>query len=75
MPKSKQLGPVEDEKVKYKLTDPNDYNGKHVMVVGAGNSAIEAAIRSGRIVLKTAPKSSVGATTSLPWSFAISKAI
>lgn len=44
VPKSKQLGPVEDEKVKYKLTDPNDYNGKHVMVVGAGNSAIEAAI-------------------------------
>ena len=34
----------EDEKVKYKLTDPNDYVGKHIIVVGAGNSAVEAAI-------------------------------
>jgi thioredoxin reductase len=34
----------EDEKVKYKLSDPNDYVGKHIVVVGAGNSAIEAAI-------------------------------
>jgi thioredoxin reductase len=34
----------EDEKVKYKLSDPNDYRGKHIVVVGAGNSAIEAAI-------------------------------
>jgi thioredoxin reductase len=34
----------EDNKVKYKLSDPNDYSGKHIMVVGAGNSAIEAAI-------------------------------
>lgn len=38
-------GPViEDERVKFKLSDPNDYIGKHVVIVGAGNSAIEAAI-------------------------------
>ena len=36
--------PYEDERVKYKLSDPNEYSGKHIMVVGAGNSAIEAAI-------------------------------
>jgi thioredoxin reductase (NADPH) len=34
----------EDEKVKYRLTDPNDFSGKHIVVVGAGNSAIEAAV-------------------------------
>lgn len=36
--------PVEEEKVKYKLGDPNDYRGRHLVVVGAGNSAIEAAV-------------------------------
>jgi thioredoxin reductase len=36
--------PYEDDKVKYKLTDPNQYKGKHCIVVGAGNSAIEAAV-------------------------------
>ncbi|MBK6799084.1 MAG: NAD(P)-binding domain-containing protein [Acidobacteria bacterium] len=36
--------PSEDLKVKFKLTDPNDYSGKHLIVVGAGNSAVEAAI-------------------------------
>jgi len=36
--------PYEDERVKYKLSDPNEYSGKHIVVVGAGNSAIEAAI-------------------------------
>ena len=36
--------PYEDERVKYKLSDPNQYSGKHIVVVGAGNSAIEAAI-------------------------------
>ena len=36
--------PFEDDKVKYKLGDPNDYSGKHVIVVGAGNSAVEAAV-------------------------------
>ncbi|MBK8315842.1 MAG: NAD(P)-binding domain-containing protein [Acidobacteria bacterium] len=30
--------------MKFKLTDPNDYSGKHLIVVGAGNSAVEAAI-------------------------------
>lgn len=36
--------PFEDEKVKYRLSDPNLYSGKHCIVVGAGNSAIEAAV-------------------------------
>lgn len=36
--------PYDDERVKYKLTDPNKYSGKHIVVVGAGNSAIEAAV-------------------------------
>lgn len=40
----KQARPYEDERVKYKLTDPNQYSGKHILVVGAGNSAVEAAI-------------------------------
>ncbi|MCI0663506.1 MAG: NAD(P)-binding domain-containing protein [Acidobacteria bacterium] len=34
----------EDAKVKYKLIDPDVYKGRHIMVVGAGNSAIEAAV-------------------------------
>jgi len=36
--------PYEDKRVKYKLTDPNKYSRKHILVIGAGNSAIEAAI-------------------------------
>ncbi len=36
--------PFDDEKVKFKLSDPKNYQEKHVMIVGAGNSAIEAAI-------------------------------
>lgn len=36
--------PYEDEKVKYRLADPNLFSGKHCIVVGAGNSAIEAAV-------------------------------
>jgi thioredoxin reductase len=40
----KQAKPYEDEHVKYKLSDPNKFSGKHIVVVGAGNSAIEAAI-------------------------------
>ncbi|MEK7834140.1 MAG: NAD(P)-binding domain-containing protein, partial [Acidobacteriota bacterium] len=44
VPKLKQRPAFEDSKVKYKLTDPNDYSGKHIVVVGAGNSAIEAAV-------------------------------
>lgn len=33
-----------EDKVKYKLTDPEAYKHKRVIVVGAGNSAIEAAV-------------------------------
>jgi thioredoxin reductase len=33
-----------EDKVKYKLTDPEEYHGRKVIVVGAGNSAIEAAV-------------------------------
>ncbi len=44
VPKLKQRPAYEDDKVKYKLTDPNDYSGKHIVVVGAGNSAVEAAV-------------------------------
>ena len=33
-----------EDKVKYKLTDPDAYRRKKVIVVGAGNSAIEAAV-------------------------------
>jgi thioredoxin reductase (NADPH) len=38
------LAPRPDAKVKYKLLDPGDYRGKKCIVVGAGNSAIEAAV-------------------------------
>jgi thioredoxin reductase len=40
----KQARPYEDERVKYKLSDPSKYSGKHLVVVGGGNSAIETAI-------------------------------
>ena len=33
-----------EDKVKYKLTDPEAYRRRRVVVVGAGNSAIEAAV-------------------------------
>ncbi|HEU4388006.1 MAG TPA: NAD(P)-binding domain-containing protein, partial [Blastocatellia bacterium] len=36
--------PREETKVKYKLTDPDDYVNKKCIVVGAGNSAVEAAV-------------------------------
>ncbi len=36
--------PPEDPKVKYKLSDPAEFAGKRCIVVGAGNSAIEAAV-------------------------------
>ena len=36
--------PYEDDKVKFKLTDPNSMKGLHCVVVGAGNSAIESAV-------------------------------
>ena len=37
-------GPIDDTKVKYKLSDPDDYVAKKCIVVGAGNSSIEAAV-------------------------------
>ena len=33
-----------EDKVKYKLTDPEAYKRKRIVVVGAGNSAVEAAV-------------------------------
>jgi thioredoxin reductase len=33
----------EDEKVVYRLIDPAEYQGQHVLVVGGGDSALEAA--------------------------------
>jgi len=33
-----------EDKVKHKLTDPEAYKRKRIIVVGAGNSAIEAAV-------------------------------
>jgi thioredoxin reductase (NADPH) len=35
---------VLEDKVKYKLTDPDDFVNKRCIVVGAGNAAIEAAV-------------------------------
>ncbi|GAC1401362.1 MAG: hypothetical protein NVSMB56_16490 [Pyrinomonadaceae bacterium] len=35
---------IEQDKVRYKLADPEAIKRKHVIVVGAGNSAIEAAV-------------------------------
>ena len=37
-------GPIDDTKVKYKLSDPDDFVNKKCIVVGAGNSSIEAAV-------------------------------
>jgi len=34
----------EQDKVQYRLSDPEEFRGKKVVVVGAGNSAVEAAV-------------------------------
>ncbi len=44
MPEVVQQQPGNDPKVKYKLSNPDDYVNKHCIVVGGGNSAIEAAV-------------------------------
>ena len=36
--------PYLDDRVKYKLSDPDDFENKKCIIVGAGNSAIEAAV-------------------------------
>ncbi len=36
--------PFDEHKVKYRLSDPNDFQGRHCLVVGAGNSAVEVAL-------------------------------
>ncbi len=36
--------PFDDDKVKYRLSDANHFQGKHCLVVGAGNSAVEVAL-------------------------------
>ncbi|MGH9844363.1 MAG: NAD(P)-binding domain-containing protein [Blastocatellia bacterium] len=40
----KPAKPFVENKVKYKLSDPNLYAGRHIVVVGAGNSAVETAV-------------------------------
>ena len=41
--------PGEDlDKVKYRLVDPDEYNGKKIVVLGGGNSAVEAAFALAR---------------------------
>jgi thioredoxin reductase len=35
---------LSDYKVKYRLSNPEDYKGRKIMVVGAGNAAVEAAV-------------------------------
>ncbi len=37
-------GPFDDSKVKYKLSDPDDYVDQKCLIVGAGNSSIESAV-------------------------------
>lgn len=40
----RELPPFEDSKVKYRLSDPDEFVGKKCIVVGAGNSSIESAV-------------------------------
>ncbi len=39
-----ERGGMTQDKVQYKLADPRAYTQRHVIIVGAGNSAIEAAV-------------------------------
>ncbi len=34
----------EESKVQYSLTNPKEYKGRHIIIVGGGNSAVEAAV-------------------------------
>jgi thioredoxin reductase (NADPH) len=40
----KTMPPYETDKVQFKLSDPDDYVNKKCIIVGAGNSSIEAAV-------------------------------
>jgi thioredoxin reductase (NADPH) len=43
-PRKLEVSGEEQEKVSYRLIEPEVHEGKHVMVVGGGNSAVESAV-------------------------------
>lgn len=55
-----QIGGREENKVIYSLSNPNDYQGRRIVVVGGGNVAVEAAVdlvarRDGAEIVPRAP--------------------